>query len=302
MLVWCGLAIVVINAVVLSLVSLVTEYEGHHTMGKVQKWITTKSYCYLMLNSLFLPGVMFTSLNAGLVVYNNTADKLEFISRLFLLNSGEFFFNLIMQAGLLGAGCQLVHIPERAIWATRTLWAKLTSQPDNLAIDLWSFQWGYHYAYASTVFAIGITFSVNVPLLTFAAWGFLLVKLGVDKYDILLTCKRDQVELHGQWTVVKYPIISLLVLNISLAAHLILVGAAAQGGLVLSIAAVSVIGLSLLLFDVGPAASKRPQGEQVGVSQMMTSPDAHLPPSEAAENQMATAYIHPLRLTYGTLD
>ena len=97
----CFLLPLMIACVFLMISAVESRMEGHATQTITNAWILRKSYLYLLLNTLILPGLLLTSVQSAVQTFSSRSSTAAFIANIFILTPGSFFINIIIQSTFL---------------------------------------------------------------------------------------------------------------------------------------------------------------------------------------------------------
>ena len=108
------------------LVAWSDRFLGHYTRSAENHNIMRKTFCYLIFLIIFLPTFGFTTLSGAITFFipigNSTSDDGFRWDCVFLPDSGAFFVNYVITAGLVGCGLELLRAPELFIYAMLLCW------------------------------------------------------------------------------------------------------------------------------------------------------------------------------------
>jgi hypothetical protein len=182
------LAVVLVNSMILPvMIAYIADQEHHILKAKRQKSIMTKNVFFFFLNVIVLPTFALQSIRSFLLLLTEKRGFTEWqglVGNAFLYSSGSFFIQYTIQAGLLGAGVQLLNLPQRLLRWYHLRHAQ-TSQDIKTARLQWDFDFGYYYSYRLTVFGLVLIYSVLVPLLLPCGLLYFVCNYWVDRHNLV---------------------------------------------------------------------------------------------------------------------
>ncbi len=94
------LLVVIINQILLIIIEKVVSLEGHHRFSFYQKGLLQTVFIYFLFNMLIVPGFAATAItNLVELVKIGLTDFSSLFRSLFMLKTGDFFINLLVQSG-----------------------------------------------------------------------------------------------------------------------------------------------------------------------------------------------------------
>ena len=134
---------------------------------------------------------------------------------IFPTDSGAFFVNYVITAGLIGCGMELIRLPE-ILWYTIIVCrskskAELPFIQSTLA--KFEFQYGEHYARSMMLLCMIVTYSVACPLITPFGLLYFVVKHCVDRYNLINIYKLTKVSKNIHKTVINFFVLSTVMLQ-----------------------------------------------------------------------------------------
>jgi len=105
----------IVNTIMLTCIKASTRLEGHWSSADVQKSALKKSFAFLLLNVLVLPALALSSA-ASIITYIQTGDVWTALGDIFLLSSGTFFVNYVIQATFTSAILSVFHLFDSIVF------------------------------------------------------------------------------------------------------------------------------------------------------------------------------------------
>ena len=94
------LLVVAINQILLLIIEKVVSLEGHHRFSFYQKGLLQTVFIYFLFNMLIVPGFAATAItNLVELLQMGLKDFSSLFRNLFVLKTGDFFINLLVQSG-----------------------------------------------------------------------------------------------------------------------------------------------------------------------------------------------------------
>eukprot|EP01071_Lankesteria_metandrocarpae_P014188 Lankesteria_metandrocarpae@DN8195_c0_g1_i1.p1 len=149
---------------------------------------------FLVLNSLIFP-VFGTGSVWTLVafIYESKIEKWNVtISGLILMQSGTFAIKYLLNACFLSSSAQLLLLPQMVYRHV----CKMLNWPE----VPWYFDFGYHYAFCTSIFTLALTLSIFLPLVLPLATFFFCLKFWLDKYNFAFSVWEVDVDSAGSIT------------------------------------------------------------------------------------------------------
>ncbi len=193
---------------------------GHWRRSVENLWIMRKVFFYLLFMVLILPSVGLTSLRGLLQLFidssqadhekpSNSTLKWNCI---FLPDNGAFFVNYVVTSALVGTALEFMRFSELFMYAFRLLFARsMAETPSVRAANLYEFPFGFNYGWMLLIFALTVAYGVVCPLITPFGLFYLLMKHGVDRYNLYYAYKRSKISKNIHATAVNCVIVSLLI-------------------------------------------------------------------------------------------
>lgn len=196
------LTILVLNLLLILLIDVLSLIEKHYTHSRFQYSVFTKSFFYMLLNFLVIPGITLTTADSLFsVVYNKIYDIPELLSKIYLSNSGYFFVTLIIQNATISSVFYLLRLDEifsnscsSFVAFFKRYFINSGKQWHRSEADV--FQFGYFYAQFLTFYTIALVFSSTVPFICSATFLFMGLRHMVDSVG-LLSVHRNEIESSG---------------------------------------------------------------------------------------------------------
>jgi len=192
---------------------------GHWRRSAENLWIMRKVFIYLLFLVLILPSIGGTTLE-GMVeyilrnkghmkpIYSNDTIRWDCI---FLPNNGAFFVNYVITSSLFGTAIEFLRFSELFMYALRLCFARSVAEIASVrSANLYEFMFGYNYGWMLLIFAMTCAYCVVCPLITPFGLFYLVMKHGVDRYNLFYAYKRSKISKQIHATAVNCVIVCLL--------------------------------------------------------------------------------------------
>eukprot|EP00095_Tigriopus_kingsejongensis_P009316 snap_masked-scaffold320_size207635-processed-gene-1.8 protein:Tk09316 transcript:snap_masked-scaffold320_size207635-processed-gene-1.8-mRNA-1 annotation:"hypothetical protein L798_12217" len=204
-----------LSALLPILVAYSDWWMGHWRRSVENLWIFRKVYFYLLFMVLILPSIGLTSLRAMLEFFiHNRFDPDENMlkwSCIFLPDNGAFFVNYVITSALMGTALELMRFSELFMYAIRLMFARSHAEtPSVRKANLLEFPFGFNYGWMLLIFALTSAYAVVCPLITPFGLFYMIMKHGVDRYNLYYAYKRSKIDKNIHATAVNCVIVSLL--------------------------------------------------------------------------------------------
>ncbi|TRY76367.1 hypothetical protein TCAL_11352 [Tigriopus californicus] len=188
---------------------------GHWRRSVENLWIFRKVYFYLLFMVLILPSIGLTSLRAMLEFFiHSQSDPDENMlkwSCIFLPDNGAFFVNYVITSALVGTALELMRFSELFMYAIRLMFTRSVAEtPSARKANLLEFPFGFNYGWMLLIFALTSAYAVVCPLITPFGLFYMIMKHGVDRYNLYYAYKRSKINKNIHATAVNCVIVSLL--------------------------------------------------------------------------------------------
>ena len=191
---------------------------GHWRRSVENLWIMRKVFFYLLCMVLILPSVGLTSLKVLLediiesAQSNSTTPNVLKWNCIFLPDNGAFFVNYVITSALVGTALEFMRFSELFMYAMRLMFARSVAEVPNVrAANLYEFPFGFNYGWMLLIFALTVAYGVVCPLITPFGLFYLVMKHGVDRYNLFYAYKRSKINKNIHATAVNCVIVSLLI-------------------------------------------------------------------------------------------
>lgn len=132
-------------------------------------------------------------------------------SCIFLPDNGAFFVNYVITCALVGTALELMRFSELFVYAFRLLFARSVAEtPSVRRANLYEFMFGFNYGWMLLVFAMTAAYAVICPVITPFGLLYLVMKHGVDRYNLYYAYKRSKINKNIHATAVNCVMASLL--------------------------------------------------------------------------------------------
>ncbi|KAM4696102.1 CSC1-like protein 1 [Rhinophrynus dorsalis] len=165
-----------------------TLFEAHWTKSGENRIMMQKIYIYQVLMVLILPSLGLTSLDYFFRWLFNKALEIQGPIRLecvFLPNQGAFFVHYVITAAFIGNVMELIRPLGLIMYIFRMMVAKSAGERETIKQSkACEFEFGAMYARMLTVFSVIMAYSLTCPIITITGLIFMVLKHGVDRYNI----------------------------------------------------------------------------------------------------------------------
>ncbi|KJE91767.1 hypothetical protein CAOG_02857 [Capsaspora owczarzaki ATCC 30864] len=163
-----------------------TELEEHRTRSNMHLSLARKTFAYLVMSILILPGFLLTSADAFIEITlgknESLVDKFECV---FLPDNGALFVNYLLMASLLGIPIAMLNLLPLLVFKYR-VWRAVTASELARAqrAKKQTFSYGEEYARLAAIFCIVLVFSTTCPIITVIGVVYFGLKYLSDKYAL----------------------------------------------------------------------------------------------------------------------
>ena len=195
---------------------------GHWRRSVENLWIMRKVFGYLLFMVLILPSIGLTTVRALVesVIKSNDPDPDRQVFNwqcIFLPDNGAFFINYVITCALIGTALEIIRFPELILYVARLLLARSQAEISSVRkAIIYEFPFGINYGWILLVFALTVSYSVICPLITPFGLFYLIMKHGVDRYNIYFAYKRSKINKNIHGCAINCVIISLLIQQLCL--------------------------------------------------------------------------------------
>ncbi len=193
---------------------------GHWRRSVENLWIMRKVFFYLLFMVLILPSVGMTSLRGIMQLFIDSAQADHFNpgnstlkwNCIFLPDNGAFFVNYCITSALVGTALEFMRFSELFMYAWRLSFARSSAElPAVRSAILYEFPFGFNYGWMLLIFALNAAYAVVCPLITPFGLFYMVMKHGVDRYNLYYAYKRSKINKNIHATAVNMVIVSLLI-------------------------------------------------------------------------------------------
>merc|ERR1711962_8077 len=136
---------------------------------------------------------------------------------IFLPDNGAFFINYVITCALIGTALEIIRFPELILYVARLLLARSQAEISSVRKAIvYEFPFGINYGWMLLVFALTVSYSVICPLITPFGLFYMIMKHGVDRYNIYFAYKRSKINKNIHGCAINCVIISLLIQQLCL--------------------------------------------------------------------------------------
>eukprot|EP00092_Neocalanus_flemingeri_P037163 GFUD01040453.1.p1 GENE.GFUD01040453.1~~GFUD01040453.1.p1 ORF type:complete len:810 (+),score=66.89 GFUD01040453.1:227-2656(+) len=194
---------------------------GHWRRSVENLWIMRKVFGYLLFMVLILPSIGLTTVRAfveAVIKKQEDSDKTSLNWQcIFLPDNGAFFINYVATSAFVGTGLEIMRFPELIMYVVRLCFARSKAEISSVRkAILYEFPFGINYGWMLLIFALTVSYSVICPLITPFGLLYMIMKHGVDRYNIYFAYKRSKINKNIHGCAVNCVIISLLLQQLML--------------------------------------------------------------------------------------
>jgi len=200
---------------------------GHWRRSVENLWIMRKVFGYLLFMVLILPSIGLTTVRAlvesvlqqqGKSDDDPDPDKHTINWQcIFLPDNGAFFINYVTTSALVGTGLELIRFPELIMYAVRLCFARSQAEISSVRKAIvYEFPFGINYGWLLLIFALTVSYSVICPLIAPFGLFYMIMKHGVDRYNIYFAYKRSKINKNIHGCAINCVTISLLIQQLCL--------------------------------------------------------------------------------------
>ena len=194
---------------------------GHWRRSVENLWIMRKVFGYLLFMVLILPSIGLTTVRAfveAVIQREEDSDKSSINWQcIFLPDNGAFFINYVTTCALVGTGLEIMRFPELIMYVVRLCFVRSKAEISSVRkAILYEFPFGINYGWMLLIFALTVSYSVICPLITPFGLFYMVMKHGVDRYNIYFAYKRSKINKNIHGCAVNCVIISLLLQQLML--------------------------------------------------------------------------------------
>ena len=134
---------------------------------------------------------------------------------IFPTDSGAFFVNYVITAGLIGCGVELLRLPEMIWYFIIRCRSKSKAELPFIQSTLakFEFQYGEHYARSMMILCMIVTYSVACPMITPFGLLYFVIKHCVDRYNLIYAYRPTKVSRNIHKTVINFFVLSTVMLQ-----------------------------------------------------------------------------------------
>lgn len=185
--------VIFVNSIVQPvLITCVSMMIGFIRKSSEHNYVLKGNFMFLILNTIIIPLLSVSPLNAFLkLVYEKEMEKLsEQLGAILFNSSGFFAMRYILHCYFLTCANQLLQIPQ---FSMRSIYEKITKKET----ETWTFDFGYWYAFNTSMLALILTFSVTVPLILPLGSLYFFLRYYIDKYNLIYEICRTNLDSQG---------------------------------------------------------------------------------------------------------
>jgi len=197
------------------LVSWSDRFLGHWTRSAENHSIMKKVFWYLIFVVVFLPTFGFTSARAAIeFFFNQNSSETYRWECIFLPDSGAFFVNYAITAAFVGAGLELVRLPELLWYVVQLCWSRSSAESTYIRNSIkYEFRFGEQYARIMMMFCMTIMYSVSCPLITPFGTLYFVTKHYVDRHNLMYAYKPSKINKKVHATAIGFVILGTVILQ-----------------------------------------------------------------------------------------
>lgn len=192
---------------------------GHWRRSVENLWIMRKVFGFLLFMVLILPSIGLTTIRGFVEVafHNNNSTETFKWKCIFIPDNGAFFINYVTTCALVGTGLEIIRFPELIMYVVRLAIARSQAEISSVRKAIvYEFPFGINYGWILLVFALTVSYSVICPLITPFGLFYMIMKHGVDRYNIYFAYKRSKINKNIHGCAINCVIISLLIQQLCL--------------------------------------------------------------------------------------
>ena len=165
-----------------------------------------------MFMVIVMPTFGFTSFEA---LFKSGANGEVPWECIFPTDSGAFFVNYIITAGLAGCGMELIRLPEILWYAILVCFSRSKAELPFIQSTLakCEFQFGEQYARTMMLLCMVITYSIACPLITPFGLLYFMIKHCVDRHNLIYAYKPTKISKKIHKTVINFFVLSTVILQ-----------------------------------------------------------------------------------------
>jgi len=229
---------------------------GHWRRSVENLSIMRKVFFYLLCMVLILPSVGMTSLRGFFQMFIDEAQSNHTMPTnstlkwncIFLPDNGAFFINYVITSALVGTALEYMRFSELFMYAMRLSFARSVAEiPAVRAANVYEFPFGFNYGWMLLIFALTVAYGVVCPLITPFGLFYLVMKHGVDRYNLYYAYKPSKINKNIHASAVNMVIVSLLIQQVILLFFNLIRGRSETGGRMSERAIFSITMLSIFL-------------------------------------------------------
>ena len=136
----------------------------------------------------------------------NFVKLIYLISRVFLACCEIVFSRNFTPNLFSGTALEFMRFSELFMYAMRLMFARSVAEvPSVRAANLYEFPFGFNYGWMLLIFALTVAYGVVCPLITPFGLFYLIMKHGVDRYNLYYAYKRSKINknIHATGTIWK---------------------------------------------------------------------------------------------------
>merc|ERR1719295_839100 len=150
---------------------------------------------------------------------------------IFLPDNGAFFINYVVTSTLVGTALEFMRFSELFMYAFRMCFARSIAEYTSVRkANLYEFPFGFNYGWMLLIFALTAAYAVICPIITPFGLFYLVMKHGVDRYNLYYAYKRSKISKQIHATAVNSVIVSLLIQQLVLLFFNVIRGQRTEGG------------------------------------------------------------------------
>lgn len=161
---------------------------------------------------IVLPTFGFTSFEA--MVQSGATGEIPW-KCIFPTDSGAFFVNYVITAGLAGSGMELIRLPELCWYAILVCFSRSKAELPFIqsTLAVCEFQFGEQYARMMMIFCMIMTYSIACPLITPFGTLYFVIKHYVDRHNLIYAYKFTKINKKIHITAINFFVLSTIFLQ-----------------------------------------------------------------------------------------
>jgi Calcium-dependent channel, 7TM region, putative phosphate/Cytosolic domain of 10TM putative phosphate transporter/Late exocytosis, associated with Golgi transport len=190
-----ALVVFLINSVLLPVfIELCANFEHHYRHSERVQSIFRKNSFFLLLNTIIVPTLALNSIATFILMTTQTdySSWNQLLGQVMFSRNGHFFVQYVIHVGWLGAGSQLLDIPQQISRRWKLYWAHTRTERVR-AVQTEEFDIAYYYSVRMALLGVVLMYSMTVPV---------IVPVGMLSFILLYVTDRNNLDFEtytSQW-------------------------------------------------------------------------------------------------------